>query len=103
MCKFKQPVSDNYSKTTNMAEGKETEVLDNFPLFATAHNLRDTSQTKATERNNYRSNNVRNKSTPIWPQNTCAFCTVLKFSQKNESGLVTGENTKDLSVKSSGS
>jgi hypothetical protein len=68
MCKFKQPVSDNYSKATNMAAAKETEVLDNFPLSATAHNLKDISQTKATGRNNYRSNNVRNKSTPVCPQ-----------------------------------
>jgi len=65
MCKFKQTVSNNYSKATNMAAAKKTEVLNNFPLFASAHNLRDISQTKATERNNYRSNNVRNKSTRI--------------------------------------
>jgi len=38
MCKFKQPVSDSHSKAKKMAAVKETEVLDNFPLFAAAHN-----------------------------------------------------------------
>jgi len=46
MCKFKQPVSDSYSKAIKMAAAKETEVLDNLQLFAAAHNLRDISQTK---------------------------------------------------------
>lgn len=68
MCKFQQPVSDIYSKAKKLAAARKTEVLDNFPLFATAHNLRDISQTKATERNNYRSNNVCNKSTSVWSQ-----------------------------------
>jgi hypothetical protein len=45
MRKFKQPVIDSYSKATKMAAAKETEILDNFPLFATACNLRDISQT----------------------------------------------------------
>jgi hypothetical protein len=58
MCIFKQPVSDSYSKATKMEAAKKTEVLDNFPLFETAHNLRDVSQKNARERNNYRSNNV---------------------------------------------
>jgi len=58
MCKFKQPVSDSYSKAIKMAAAKHTEVLDNFPFFATAHNLRDISQTNETERNNNINNNV---------------------------------------------
>jgi hypothetical protein len=81
MCKFKQSVSDTYSKAMKMAATKDTEVLDNFPLFWTTHKLMDTQQKNATERNNYRSNNVWNKSTPVYGhKNACSFYTVFKFS-----------------------
>lgn len=36
-------------------------------------------------------------------KNTCSFYTVLKFSQKKDSGLVNSENSLVVFVKSSGS
>jgi len=77
--------------------------LGNFPLFETARNLRDIYKQAQqnviiVEVTMYEMNvNLYGQ------QNTLSFYTVLKFSQKKDSGLIYTENWNAVSVKSCGS